>query len=89
MKYYKVYDGSNELFKVRGSRDLQRELGKLWVFNILKNNQYTIEDCKTNERFSFDEIYGCNLEHNLHNPDNVGCCDDCVNCTNHKNFLGE
>ena len=90
MKYYKIYDSSSkeELFKAKGSRDLQKELGKLWVYNVLSDNQFIIEDCKTKKRYEFDEIYGCDLEHNLPKPTNVKCCDDCVNCKNHIEFVG-
>ena len=88
MRYYKVFDGSDELFKVKGSRNLQKELGELWIYTVLTDHNFTIEDCKTKKRYLFDEIYGCDIEHNLPKPSNVGCRDDCINCKNHINFIG-
>lgn len=89
VKIYKVYDDSSELFAIEGSRNLQKELGKLWVFNILSEHQFTIRDCGTQKEYKFDEIYGCDLEHNIPKPTNAKCCDDCINCKNHIDFIGE
>ena len=88
MKKYIVYDKSEELFRVIGSKELQRELKELWVHNILSKHQFVIEDCTIGKRYKFDEIYGCDLEHNIPKPNNVKCCDDCLNCKNHLNFIG-
>lgn len=89
MRYYKVYDGSDELFNVEGSKNLQKELSELWIFNMLTDHDFTIEDCKSKKRYTFDEFYGCDVQHSLPKPEHLGCKDDCMNCKNHKLFVGE
>ena len=53
MKFFKVYDGSNELFNVKGSRNLQKELSELWVYKILTNHNFIIEDCNTKKKYLY------------------------------------
>lgn len=90
---FRVYDNGELCRQVDGCRNLQRELGDLWVYNHLTpNHNFTIKDCKKNEVYDFDEIYGCDVEHNYYKISKKQpylCYDDCIKCRNHLKFVGE
>lgn len=90
---FNIYDNGNLCQQVNGCRNLQKTLTDFWVYNHLsENHNFTIKDCGKKQTHDFDEIYGCNIEHNYHNHSNKqsdDCCEDCLTCENHLKFIGD